>query len=100
MKQLAALGVCALAVLLLVAGVAVSRHYLAVRTDVGLPSIRLSPPLPPYYEYVQDCERVQQILANSRSGKPVLNTAPLSEDEISIYKVILDSWDSRAYKPL
>jgi hypothetical protein len=96
MNRRAIIGISAVIALVLVIALFTSiRFRSADLTPAELASRQPSPPR----SFADDCSEIRRGLANT-GDKTVENTAPLSADEVGIYRSVIQRWMSNARKSL
>lgn len=89
----AIVGICAVGALAVLITWLSSKHVSWVEltpAELALKGSNLQPPV------AQDCSEFQRALASTRSGhkRPLRSTTVLSEDEVAIYRAVIQSWVS------
>src|SRR4051794_3961643 len=99
MTRRATIGTAVAVALLAIAALGFSfsrRFQLAVLNPAELALKKLPPPSPPD----DSGSRVQSTLADSASGGVKRQDDPLNDDELAIYKAVIERWNTKSRKPL
>jgi hypothetical protein len=93
MGRRAVVGISVIAVLALVVAIPLARRFhLSVLIPSELAPKRLAPPAPPD----DSCAQIERALAGSSDKKLVRNMNPFRADEVTIYRGILERWNSNS----